>query len=227
MSGRTGADAAREHAEDRVELLHEPPRPVCGTVGAVLVAGVDVPDLSGGNFSLQWEDGKLTINGTPIDLTAVGDAYEACEAQLPDPADLPDLPGLRFQAVHTADIAEAYRLAALTAVRGAFNIAAEPIVDAAMLADIFGARTVAVPLWPVRAALWLAWQLHLIPASPYLFDAFLRLPIMDITRAWTELGWSPRYSSREALEEFLGGLRDSAGMSTPPLAPKVAGGRSH
>jgi hypothetical protein len=29
------------------------------------------------------------------------------------------------------------------------------------------------------------------------------------------------------LEEFLGGLRDSAGMSTPPLAPKVPGGRAH
>jgi hypothetical protein len=55
--------------------------------------GVDVPDVSAGNFSLQWEDGKLTINGTPIDLTAVGDAFEACRAQLPTPA-LPDLPGI-------------------------------------------------------------------------------------------------------------------------------------
>ncbi|HZD14256.1 MAG TPA: NAD-dependent epimerase/dehydratase family protein, partial [Pseudonocardiaceae bacterium] len=140
---------------------------------------------------------------------------------------VPDLPGLRFQALHTADAGQAYRLAALSEVRGAFNIAAEPVVDAAMLADILGARTVAVPLWPVRTALWLAWQLHLVPASPYLFVAFLRLPIMDITQARTELGWSPRYSSREALEEFLGGLRDGAGMSTPPLVPKVPGGRAH
>ncbi len=140
---------------------------------------------------------------------------------------VPDLPGLRFQALHTADAGQAYRLAALSEVRGAFNIAAEPVVDAAMLAECFGARIVSVPLWPVRTALWLAWQLHLIPASPYLFDAFLRLPIMDITRARTELGWSPRYTSREALEEFLGGLRDGAGMSTPPLAPKVPGGRAH
>lgn len=139
---------------------------------------------------------------------------------------VPDLPGLRFQAVHTADVAQACRLAALSGVRGAFNIAAEPVVDAAMLADLFGARIVALPLWPVRTAVWLAWQLHLVPASPYLFDAFLRLPIMDTSRARNELGWSPRYSSREALEEFLGGLRDGAGMSTPPLAPKVPGGRA-
>ena len=140
---------------------------------------------------------------------------------------VPDLPGLRFQAVHTADIGEAYRLAALRTVRGAFNIAADPVVDAKLLADIFGARIVTLPRWPVRAAAWLAWQLHLVPASPYLLDAFLRLPIMDTNRARTELGWSPRYSSREALEEFLGGLRDSAGMATPPLTGKVPGGRGH
>jgi UDP-glucose 4-epimerase len=140
---------------------------------------------------------------------------------------IPDLPGLRFQAVHTADIAEAYRLAALRDVQGAFNIAADPVVDASLLADIFGARTVALPRWPVRAAVWLAWQLHLVPASPYLLDAFLRLPIMDTSRARTELGWSPRRSARETLEEFLGGLRDGAGMSTPPLTPRMPGGRGH
>ena len=140
---------------------------------------------------------------------------------------LPDLPGLRFQVVHTTDIADAYRLAALSEVRGAFNIAAETVVDAALLADIFGARVVSLPRWPVRAAVWLAWQLHLVPASPYLFDAFMRLPIMDTSRARTELGWSPRYSSRETMEEFLGGLRDGAGMSTPPLARRVPGGRAH
>jgi nucleoside-diphosphate-sugar epimerase len=140
---------------------------------------------------------------------------------------VPELPGLRFQAVHTADAGQAYRLAALSGVRGAFNIAAEPVIDTAMLAECLGARTVAVPVGPVRTALWLAWQLHLVPASPYLFDAFLRLPIMDTSRARTELGWSPRYTSREVMEEFLGGLRDGAGMSTPPLAPKVPGGRAH
>jgi nucleoside-diphosphate-sugar epimerase len=140
---------------------------------------------------------------------------------------VPDLPGLRFQAVHTADIAEAYRLAALSDARGAFNIAADPVVDTGLLADIFGARIVPLPRWPVRAAVWLAWQLHLVPASPYLLDAFLLLPIMDTSRARTELGWVPRYSSREALKELLGGLRDGAGMSTPPLTRKVPGGRGH
>lgn len=50
-------------------------------------------------------------------------------------------------------------------------------------------RTVRVPRAPVRAAVWLAWQLHGILVSPYLFDAFLRSPLTDTGRAGTELGW--------------------------------------
>jgi hypothetical protein len=47
---------------------------------------------------------------------------------------VPNLPGLKFQALHTAD-AEAYRLAIHADVRGAFNLAADPVVDAALLAE--------------------------------------------------------------------------------------------
>lgn len=138
---------------------------------------------------------------------------------------VPDLPGLRFQAVHSADIGEAYRLAATTPVRGAFNIAAEPVVDARLLADCLGARVVPAPLRPVRAALSALWRLHAVPASPYLFDAVLRLPIMDVTRAREELGWSPRHTAREAIEQFLAGLRAGAGAATAPLAAPPGGGR--
>jgi nucleoside-diphosphate-sugar epimerase len=135
------------------------------------------------------------------------------------PAIVPDLPGLRFQALHTADAAQAYRLAALSDIRGAVNVAADPVVDPVLLAECLGARVVAAPAWPVRMALSAAWRLHLVPASPGLFDAVLRLPIMDCTRARTELGWTPQQTSRAAIAEFLGGLRDGAGLSTAPLHP--------
>jgi nucleoside-diphosphate-sugar epimerase len=136
---------------------------------------------------------------------------------------VPDLPGLRFQALHAADAGQAYRLAITREVRGAFNLAAEPVIDAAQLAELLGARTVRVPASPVRAALATAWQLHLVPASPQLFDAVLRLPIMDAGRARTELGWSPRHTAVEAIRAFLDGLRAGAGKHTPPLAPDTGG----
>ena len=58
---------------------------------------------------------------------------------------LPDIPGLRVQTLHTDDAAEAYRLALHTGVRGAFNLAAESPVDAALLSEVLGSR-------PVQAA---------------------------------------------------------------------------
>jgi UDP-glucose 4-epimerase len=136
---------------------------------------------------------------------------------------VPDLPGLRFQALHSADAGEAYRLAVTREVRGAFNLAADPVIDAGQLAELLGARTFPVPTGPVRAALATAWQLYLLPASPHLFDAVLRLPIMDTTRAHSELGWTPRHTAHDALRAFLDGLRHGAGMDTPPLAPDAGG----
>ncbi|MFE2103468.1 NAD-dependent epimerase/dehydratase family protein [Streptomyces sp. NPDC059468] len=131
---------------------------------------------------------------------------------------VPDLPGLVFQALHTDDAAAAYAQAVVGRVRGAFNLAAEPPLDAAELARVLAARPLRLPLPPVRAALSAAWRLRLVPASPDLFDAVLRLPLMDCSRARSELGWRPRYSASEAVQEFLGGLRERAGMDTAPLA---------
>jgi nucleoside-diphosphate-sugar epimerase len=131
---------------------------------------------------------------------------------------VPDLPGLVFQALHTDDAAAAYVEAVVRQVRGAFNLAADPPLDAAELARVLAARPLRVPLPPLRAALSAAWRLRLVPASPDLFDAVLRLPLMDCSRARAELGWRPRYSAAEAVEEFLRGLREHAGMETAPLA---------
>lgn len=134
---------------------------------------------------------------------------------------VPDVPGLRFQVVTTSDAAEAYRLAVLGDARGAFNIAADPVIGTPELAELLGARPVRVPAPVVRAALAAGWHLSLVPASPGLFDAVLRLPIMDTSRARRELGWEPAHSATEALQEFLTGLRDGEGMPTPPLAART------
>ncbi|WP_018503914.1 NAD-dependent epimerase/dehydratase family protein [Parafrankia discariae] len=138
---------------------------------------------------------------------------------------VPDLPGLRFQVVHSEDVGEAYRLAAERAVRGAFNIAAEPVVDSQLLAEALNARTVRVPARAARAALAAAWHLHLVPTAPGLLDAVLHLPLMDTTRAREELGWTPRHDSRAALGSLLRGLRTGVGGDTAALAPTTPAGR--
>ncbi|SDD16050.1 SDR family oxidoreductase [Streptomyces prasinopilosus] len=131
---------------------------------------------------------------------------------------LPDVPGLRMQALHTDDAAHAYRLAVHSAgARGAFNLAADPVVDSGLLAGMLGLRPVRLPRTAARSAVAAAWGLRLLPASPHLFDAVLRLPLMDSSRARTELGWQPERTATEVLREFLDGLRHGAGADTAPL----------
>jgi hypothetical protein len=51
----------------------------------------------------------------------------------------------------------------------------------------------------------------------------LAVPVMDTTRARTELGWEPHRSSGEALLDLLEGMRSGAGVATPPLDPATSG----
>ena len=136
---------------------------------------------------------------------------------------VPDTPGLRLQALHSMDAAEAYRLALLGDARGAFNIAADPVVDPATLGRLLGARPDRVPRPVLRTAMAAAWRLRLLPASPMLLDLALSLPVMSAERARAELGWKPEHTATETLSEFFEGLRRGAGMPTPPLAPDAGG----
>jgi nucleoside-diphosphate-sugar epimerase len=137
------------------------------------------------------------------------------------PALVPVVPwprGLRFQALHADDAADAYRRAVIGSVRGPFNIAAEQIVTGQQVAQLLNARLVELPADVVRASMWGAWHAHLIPASPDLFDLARQLPIMSTQRAQTELKWSPQHSGPDAVGAFLHGLSHRAGGPTPPLA---------
>jgi nucleoside-diphosphate-sugar epimerase len=136
---------------------------------------------------------------------------------------LPDIPGLRVQALHTDDAAEAYRLALWSDARGPFNLAADPPVDAELLGGMLNTRPVRMPRTAARSAIAAAWGLRLLPASPHLFDAVLRLPLMDCSRAHAELGWQPTREATAVLEEFLQGLQQGAGADTEPMRGRKVG----
>jgi nucleoside-diphosphate-sugar epimerase len=129
----------------------------------------------------------------------------------------PDIDGLRFQAVHSLDVGEAYRLAIVDDARGAFNIAADPILDPDTLAQAFGARKLPLPARLVRGGMAASWHLRLQPTPPGWLDMGLSVPIMDTTRAREVLGWEPRHSSVDAIRDVLFGIADAAGEPTPPL----------
>lgn len=148
-------------------------------------------------------------------------------AALLRPGLLPILPlpeQLVIQAVHGDDVGEAYRLAALSGdARGAYNIAAEPVLDPPTIARVLRARRVSVPAAVLRVVADLTWRARLQPTPPGWVDMGLGVPLMDTRRAREELGWTPRRSATEALVELLEGMRAPAGLDTPPLEPRAGG----
>ena len=137
---------------------------------------------------------------------------------------IPDIPGLRFQCLHSYDVAEAYRLAITGDVRGAFNVAADPILDPPTLAEMFGARLVNVPQKVVRGFARATWKTRMQPTPEGWGDLAFQSPILDTKRARTELGWEPRFTSKQALLDLITGMRTNYGIDTPPMHPR-AGGR--
>jgi nucleoside-diphosphate-sugar epimerase len=130
---------------------------------------------------------------------------------------VPDIPRLRFQAVHSYDVGEAYRLAVRSDARGAFNIAADPVLDPDELARLLRARKVPLPTAFARGAAQLTFRLHVQPADVGWVDMALQTPLLDSTRAGTELGWEPQRSGADALLHLLSGLAEDASLATPPL----------
>jgi UDP-glucose 4-epimerase len=137
---------------------------------------------------------------------------------------LPYTEDLCFQALHSHDVGEAYRRAVTDeSARGAYNLAAEPVLDPDALGQVLRARPVRVPRAMLRAAADLTWRLHLQPTDPSWVDLGLQTPLLDVRRAREELGWTPQKTSTEALGELIDGIREGAGFETPPLDPETGG----
>ncbi|HEX9995256.1 MAG TPA: NAD-dependent epimerase/dehydratase family protein [Acidimicrobiales bacterium] len=126
----------------------------------------------------------------------------------------------RFQVLHADDGGEAFHLACVRDVRGPFNLAAEPVLGSQDRNRPF--------LAAARGAARAAWALHLQPADPGWVDLVQHTPLLDTTRARTELGWMPAHTADEAVDDLVAGLRGGDTAETPPLAAETSGpARSH
>ena len=133
---------------------------------------------------------------------------------------IPSSPKLCFQATHADDIADAYVRAITRSVRGAFNVAAEPVLDPATIAQAVHGRTVPLPMRLLRAGAAAAYRLRIQPSEPGWLDLALQTPIMDVSRARRELEWEAVHTSTAALVELLDGIGEGAGDATEPLTPR-------
>lgn len=138
---------------------------------------------------------------------------------------IPDHPRLRMQAVHADDVADAYARVLRADVRGAFNIAAGPVLDSRVAADVFHGVRVPVPGPVLAGAAALSWWSRLQPVDAGWIQLALKSPLMSCARAADELGWQPRRDAVTALRELIAGMADRAGGASPPLSgdPRLPG----
>ncbi|MGY6501431.1 MAG: NAD-dependent epimerase/dehydratase family protein [Acidimicrobiales bacterium] len=122
-----------------------------------------------------------------------------------------------IQGVHADDVGEAYRLALLGDLRGAVNIAADPPLTPDALSDVLGARQVPVGRAVLKAGAAVAHRMRLQPVEPGWIDLAAGVPVMDTTRARTELGWTPHWSATDAMRDLLRGFAEDLEVPTPPL----------
>jgi UDP-glucose 4-epimerase len=138
---------------------------------------------------------------------------------------IPYHPALRMQAVHADDVADAYAKVLRSDVRGAFNVAAGPVLDPRLAAGVFHGVPVPVPGVLLEAAAGLSWLLRLQPIDPGWIKLGLKAPLMSCDRAATELGWRPEHDAVSTLLELIQGMAERAAMDSPPLdgAPDLPG----
>lgn len=116
-------------------------------------------------------------------------------------------PAVPTQFVHASDVAAA----ALLCVHGqgpvgAYNLAGDDVVEGEEVPELLGLRTLPLPRHvrrPAMRAVAALQSLHPVFAWPL---TFAEPVLVDTTKARTELGWRPRYSSRAALVATRPGL---------------------
>jgi nucleoside-diphosphate-sugar epimerase len=129
----------------------------------------------------------------------VGRAVRSLPVPLPAPA--PDLP---VQFIHEDDVGQAFLLCVVGAgPPGAYNITGDGILTGRELVRELGLTPVPVPAGLVRTAARAVASVPFIPPVAEWAEAASHPAIMDASKAKRVLGWTPRYTSLEALRATL------------------------
>ncbi|TFV60917.1 NAD-dependent epimerase/dehydratase family protein [Mycobacterium sp. PS03-16] len=120
--------------------------------------------------------------------------------------------------IHADDVADAIARAVERGAGGPFNLMAEPPVRRDDMAKALGAMPVHVPSALLRPAVALSWRARLQPIDEGWLDMAFSVPLLDTTRARTELGWTASRDSAEAMADMGDGFKHCADTDSPVLS---------
>lgn len=111
-----------------------------------------------------------------------------------------------WQVVHEVDCARAAQVMLFNDLRGVYNLGADGTVPFSELARLAGRRLVALPRLLLKGLADACWYLRLTGLSEVhgpLVDYQCYLPVLDNGKIKREAGFTFRYTTREALEEYF------------------------
>ena len=107
-----------------------------------------------------------------------------------------------MQFIHEDDVGEAFYLALTSQARGVFNLASDEGLRFSEMARIMGKLRVPLPAWLSYPLVEILYRVGLLPFGSSQLD-YIRYPMsMNAEKIRRELGFSPRFTSRQTLEAF-------------------------
>jgi len=119
--------------------------------------------------------------------------------------------------VHADDVADAFARAIERRASGPFNLAAEPPLGRDDVAKVLKAKPIHLPSAVLGALVDVSWRARLQPIDRGWLDMAFSVPLLDCSRAAAELGWSPTWSSVDALADVMEGVGQQAHAESAPL----------
>jgi nucleoside-diphosphate-sugar epimerase len=142
-------------------------------------------------------------NVLPDRLEPIGRRLARLVRSLPVGLPIP-VPRLPMQFIHEEDVAQALLLCIVgRGPAGTYNITGDGVLTADEVARELGLAPLPVPTAPVQTAARAVARIPFAPPLAEWAEAASHPAIMDASKAKRELGWSPRYTSLEALRDAL------------------------
>lgn len=112
-----------------------------------------------------------------------------------------------IQLLHETDAVDALALAVTRDMDGAWNVVGDGVMPLTAALRAAGRVPVALPSRLARSWVQTLWAMQLVNTPPTFLDFLRFLCVADGQKARTELGFVPRYSTRETILSFAGGRR--------------------